>query len=418
MRRFGYEETLELLKKYNQTHLLNHYSSLSDDEKQELLSQINLIDFNMMKDLYTLSISNASNVNDTDKIEPISYVDSAEYKDNEHYLNLGKKVLEKNGLAVVTMAGGQGTRLGHSGPKGTYILDVDGGKSLFQLLCETLKRANKKYNTEVPWYIMTSNANNKDTINFFKANNYFGYNKDNIKFFIQGELPMLLEDGKVILETKGKIKFAADGHGGVFSSLNNSGLLQDMKARGVKWVFIGGIDNCLLNMVDPVFIGICEEKNYAGASRTIAKNSPREKVGAFCIKNGHPAVIEYTEITEKMANLKDERGEYVYGQSHILENLFSLEFLEILKDEKLPYHSAYKASNYIDENGNEVLADKPNAFKYEAFLFDAFEKMDDVLLYKVKREEEFAPLKNKEGNDSPATAKLLYDNLYNKILNK
>lgn len=411
---FNYEETLELLKKHGQTHLLNHYNSLTEEEKQSLLSQINDIDFYMMNQLYAISIDKISNIKETDIIEPIGYIDSAEYKENEYYMNIGKKILEKNGLAVVTMAGGQGTRLGHNGPKGTFVLDVDGGKPLFQLLCETLKRANEKYNTEVPWYIMTSNANNKDTIAFFEANNYFGYNKDNIKFFIQGELPMLLEDGKIILESKGKIKFAADGHGGVFHAIHNSGVYEDMVARDVKYVFMGGIDNCLLNMVDPVFIGICEDKKYKGASRTISKNGPKDRVGPFCIKNGHPAVIEYSEITDEMANLKDENGEFVYGQSHIIENLFTLPFIGSLREEKLPYHSAHKASNYIDEEGNEIIANGPNAFKYEAFLFDAFEKMDDVLLYKVVREEEFAPVKNKEGDESPETAKELYNRLYNK----
>ena len=261
---------------------------------------------------------------------------------------------------------------------------------------------------------MTSNANNKDTIDFFEANNYFGYNKDDIKFFIQGELPMLLEDGKIILENKGKIKLAADGHGGVFNAIHDSGMYEDMVSRGIKYVFMGGIDNCLLNMVDPVFIGICEEKGYKGASRTIAKNSPKDRVGAFCKKNGRPADMENSEITDEMANLKYENGEFVYGPAHIVENLFSLPFIGSLKDVRLPYHSAHKASNYIDENGDEIIATSPNAFKYEAFLFDAFEKMDDVLLYQVVREEEFAPVKNKEGDESPETAKELYNRLYNK----
>ena len=407
-----YEEALEILKKYNQTHLLNHYEGLNNSEKQNLLSDISKIDFELMQQLYNISVQNTSNTKATDKIEPIEYLDSADYKNNEHYLNIGKEVLKRNELAVITMAGGQGTRLGHKGPKGTYILDVDGGKSLFQLLCESLKLANSQYNTEIPWYIMTSRANNQETIEFFEKNNYFGYNKDNIIFFIQRELPMLLEDGKIVLESKSKIKFGADGHGGVFYAIHNLGILDDMKSRNIKWVFMGGVDNCLLKMADPVFIGLCEEMGYKGASRTIEKNGPFERIGIFCMKNGRPAVIEYTEINEELANLKDDKGEYVYNQGHIVENMFNISFVESLKEEKMPYHVAHKATSYIDENGNEITPESPNAFKYEAFLFDAFEKMEKVLLYKVIREEEFAPLKRAEGEESPATVKELYNNFH------
>lgn len=191
---------------------------------------------------------------------------------------------------------------------------------------------------------------------------------------------------------------------GVFAALNKSHALEDMMSRGVKWVFIAGVDNCLLKMVDPLFIGLCEEKEYMLGSKTIQKRSPDEKVGVFCKREGKPCVVEYTEISEEMANLRDEKGDLVFGQSHVLFNMFNIEFLKRLKDKPLPYHIAHKKANYVDSDGRVCEPDKPNAYKFESFIFDAFSMVDRILLLEVKREDEFAPVKNREGEDSPETA--------------
>ena len=316
----------------------------------------------------------------------------------------------KNGkLAAVTMAGGQGTRLGHSGPKGTYMLGIEPNKSLFQILCESLKEANQQYKVVVPWYIMTSKENNKDTINFFENNAYFGYPKEKIKFFIQGELPMMGTDGKILLNEQGLVKEAADGHGGIFEAMVKSNIIQDMKDNKIEWIFIGGVDNVLVKMVDPVLIGLAKEKHVLAAGKSLVKAGPKEKVGVFCKKNGKPSVVEYTEITDEMAEQQDENGELVYGESHILCNLFNIDCLEEIGKNKLPYHSAFKKATYRKENGEIVVPTEPNAYKFEAFIFDAFEKLDDMVILRVKREEEFAPVKNASGVDSPETARKLYN---------
>ena len=313
------------------------------------------------------------------------------------------------------MAGGQGTRLGHSGPKGTYDIGLDSHKSLFELLCDGIKEEGKKYGVTIPWFIMTSKENNEETEKFFKENKYFGYEKDkNLFFFIQGELPMMDTEGKILIGEDGLIKLAADGHGGIYESLVKTGMTKKMRELGIEWVFIGGVDNCLVKMVDPVLMGIAIDKKVTVACKSVVKANPHERVGVFCRRNGKPNVIEYTEITDEMAEATDKDGELLYGESHILCNLFSVDAVERMGKEPLPYHVAYKKAKYIDKDGNLVVPDSPNAYKFEAFLFDAFSEVDDMAILRVKREEEFAPVKNADsaGVDCPSTARELYKKFY------
>ena len=313
------------------------------------------------------------------------------------------------------MAGGQGTRLGHNGPKGTFKLDVYGkGKYLFEILAENLKEANKRYNVVIPWYIMTSKENNNETVEFLEKNNYFGYDKETVIIFEQGELPLIDLEGKLLIGKDGKIKEASDGNGGVFSSLRTTGALADMKERGIKWVFIGGVDNALLKMADTILLGMAIDKDVQIASKSVVKANPHEKVGVFCKMNGHPKVIEYSELPEKMAEELDNNGELKYGESHIMCNLFTIDAIEKISKEPLIYHSAIKKNTYLDENKNEVIPKEPNSYKFEAFIFDAFEFFDDIAILRGKREDDFAPVKNKEGVDSPRTAKELYEKFWNR----
>ena len=308
------------------------------------------------------------------------------------------------------MAGGQGTRLGHTGPKGTFKLDVYGkGKYLFEILAENLKEANKKYNIIIPWYIMTSRENNDQTQEFLEKNNYFGYDKNSVMLFEQGELPLVDKNGKMLIGKDMKVREASDGNGGVFSSLRKTGMLSDMKERGVKWVFIGGVDNALLKMADVTLLGMAIDKNVQIASKSVVKANPHERVGVFCKMNGHPKVIEYSELPEKMAEEVDNNGELRFGESHIMCNLFTIDAIEKISKEPLIYHSAFKKNAYIDENGKEVIPTEPNSYKFEAFIFDSFELFDDIAILRGKREDDFAPVKNKEGVDSPKTAKELYE---------
>ncbi len=408
------EELKSILKKYGQEHLLNHYDTLDEMHKKELLDQIEKINFELINSLY--DHTKKEEKQGEDEITPIEYLDKYKlYDDYKYYENIGKKSIKEGKLAAVTMAGGQGTRLGHKGPKGTYDIGLDSHKSLFELLCDNLKEEGKKYGVTIPWFIMTSRENNKETVEFFEKHKYFGYQKDkNIFFFIQGELPMIDTEGKILIGEDGLIKEAADGHGGIYESLVKSGMTQKMKQMGIEWVFIGGVDNCLVKMVDPVLMGIAIDKAVTVACKSVVKANPQEKVGVFCRRNGKPNVIEYSEITEEMAEARDENGELLYGESHILCNLFSVDAVERMGANPLPYHVAYKKATYLDKDGNLVVPDSPNAYKFEAFLFDAFGEVDDMAILRVKREEEFAPVKNADtaGVDCPKTARELYQKFY------
>jgi UDP-N-acetylglucosamine/UDP-N-acetylgalactosamine diphosphorylase len=407
-----YNTALDCLKKYGQEHILNNYEKLTDDKKEKLLDQILRIDFEQISDLYESTKKEISFAND--KIEPIDFIDKYGISGEElsKYNELGDNAIAAGKYSVVTMAGGQGTRLGHKGPKGTFMMDLNPKKSIFEILADSLKINNEKYNVTIPWYIMTSRENNDQTENFFKSNNYFGYDSSAIMFFKQGELPMCSENGKLLVDETGLIKEAADGHGGIFESMSRNGVIDDMKSRGVEWAFIGPVDNILVKMVDPTLLGVALSKNVLAAGKSVVKANPSEKVGVFCKRNGKPGVVEYTEITPDLAKATDENGNLIFAESHINCNLFNVKAIEEVSIKKLPYHVAHKKAKYIDENGNLVEPEKPNAFKFESFIFDAFDMLQDMAILRVKREEEFAPVKNAEGNDSPATALELYKKFY------
>ena len=400
-------EVKEILKKNHQEQLLICYDKLDNKGKEKLLDQILSIDFDLMNELYE-NTKKEIKIGD-DKIE-----DKLSKEEYEKLEKKGIEIIKEGKLAVLTMAGGQGTRLGYNGPKGTFDIGLDTHKSLFELIEEPIKEANSKYNVIIPWYIMTSNENNAETVKFFEDNKYFGYPKEGIKFFIQGELPMIDKEGKILVNEEGFLKLAADGHGGVFESMLKSGVLQDMNNKGVEWVFIGPVDNPLVNMVDPIFVAIADNKKCMAAGKSVVKARPEERVGVFCKRNSKPSVVEYTEISEEMSNKKDENGELVFGESHINCNLFNIKRINEIAKNKLPYHEAFKKANYINSKGELVTAEKPNAYKFETFIFDAFQSMESMAVMRVKREEEFAPVKNAEGIDSPETARQLYINFNKK----
>lgn len=407
-----YEVALNNLKKYGQEHILKNYEKLTEEEKEKLLDQILTIDLNQISELYESTKKTISFAND--KIEPIDYVDKSALTEDElqKYNQLGEDAIKQGKYAVVTMAGGQGTRLGHNGPKGTFMLGLENDKSIFEILADSLKESQRKYGVIIPWYIMTSRENNEQTEKFFRDNNYFGYDQKAITFFKQGELPMCSEEGKLLIDENGKIKEAADGHGGIFESMRRNGVISDMQRKGIEWAFIGPVDNVLVKMVDPTLLGVALDKGVLAAGKSVVKAGPKEKVGVFCKRNGKPGVVEYTEITTDLAEATNEKGELVFGESHINCNLFNVKAIDEVSQKKLPYHSAHKKAKYIDENGNLVVPEAPNAYKFESFIFDAFDMLDDMAILRVKREEEFAPVKNAEGNDSPETARKLYKDYF------
>jgi UDP-N-acetylglucosamine pyrophosphorylase len=409
------QEAIELLKEYNQEHIIRFLDKLDEEKQEELIKQIHRIDFHQITELYNNTKKEIEFKES--KIEPLKYLDKAKLTDRQRktFDELGVAAIKSGDYAVVTMAGGQGTRLGHQGPKGTFKLDVYGkGKYLFEILTENLKQANENYGVTIPWYIMTSKENNAETVAFLEKHNYFGYDRNSVTIFTQSELPLVDQEGKLLIGKDFTIKEASDGNGGTYSSLRASGCLAEMKEKGIKWVFIGGVDNVLLKMADVTLLGMAISQNVQIASKSVVKDNPHERVGVFGKMNGHPKVIEYTELPTKMAEQRDRKGELKYGESHIMCNLYTIDAIEKISEEPLIYHSAFKKNSYIDENGKEIIPQEPNSYKFESFIFDAFELFDDIAILRGKREDDFAPVKNKEGVDSPRTAKELYEKFWNK----
>lgn len=404
-----------ILEENNQEELLKFIDNLDSGKKEKLIKEVEEIDFEQVNNLYKTSKMEIGKAIKGVIIEHVPFVDKYKIEESKynHLEELGTNIIKNGKYAVVTMAGGQGTRLGHKGPKGSFKLDVKPEpKYLFQIIAENLQKENKKYGIVLPWYIMTSTENNEKTTEFFEEHNYFGYPKENVRFFNQGNLPLLSEDGKLLVDENYDIKLASDGNGSIYKSMKKEGVLDDMKKRGVEWIFIGAVDNALLNMCDSILLGLTIDEGNEIGSKSVVKANPKERVGVFCKKDSKPAVIEYTELPEEMAEDTDEDGELLFGESHIMCNLYSLKALEEIAEQNLPYHSAHKKANYIDENGKLIEATEPNSYKYEAFIFDGFNYFDNISILRGKREEDFAPIKNKEGVDSPETAIKLYNDYW------
>ena len=405
---FNIDEIQKKLNKYNQSHLLSFLSEVTDYEKEQLLRQLGNIDYEKINTLFN-SLKDFTIPTD-EIIEPLDYYIKDDFTDSEknQLSEIGNNILQQNNYAIVTMAGGQGTRLGHNGPKGTFELNLyPEKKSLFEILAIKIQETNEKYRINIPWYIMTSEENNDETISFFNEKNYFGLNKDYVFFFTQNKLPLVSFDGEMLLAEPYKVHEVSNGNGDIFDSLLKNGLIENMKNRGIKWIFISGIDNILADISDPLFLGLTINNNTQIGSKTIFKQNAYSQDWVFCKKNNKPSMLGYERITEEITNEKKD-DKYLYREINILCHIFSIDALEKCAHVELPYHMASKKNIYINEEGMKIFPNKPNSYKFEKFIFDSFKFFDNITLLRVNPEEEFAPIKNPEGVYSPMTATKLY----------
>lgn len=401
----------ETLKKYNQEHLIRFYPELTEEQKTILLNQILKINFEEILSLYKKSICNCSD--STAEIEPLDYCDKSTLSDSklQHLKSLGINAIKSGKVGVISLAGGQGSRLGLKGPKGTFCLDVVPPKSLFEVLCDYIKTASTKYEIAIPWYIMTSTNNYFDTINFFEQNNFFGYNPDNIIFFTQSDLPILDTNGKLILSEIYKINLASNGNGNLFYSLKKANLVKDMENKELQWLFVGGIDNVLLNPLDPIFIGFTINSKFQVGSKTLFKEDPCNTSWIFARKNGKPAIVNCGNFAEEISKIRDKSGRYLYRETNMLAHLFSLDAIKELMYKSLPYHRAFRKNPFVNHEGMKQVPDSPNVYKFEQFVFDAFSYFDDIALLRVSTNDEFAPIKSFNGPYNPEIASQKYSSL-------
>ena len=399
----------ELLKKYNQEHLIQFYSELTESQKNNLLNQILKINFEEILNLYKKSKIDVTD--STEEVEPLDYSIKSDFSANKikQLESLGLKAIKSGKVGVITLAGGQGSRLGFSGPKGSFCLETTPKKSLFEIVCDYIKNYSTKFKVKVPWYIMTSTDNHFDTINFFERNNFFGYDRTNIVFFTQDNMPIIDVNGKLVLSEIYRVDIASNGNGNLFNSLLKSNLLKDMELKKLQWLFVGGIDNVLLNPLDPIFIGYTINSKCEVGSKTLFKQQPSDLSWIFARKNNKPAIVDCENFTEQLSLIKNKSGKFLYRETNMLAHLFSLKALKKMSNIVLPYHRAFRKNPFINEEGMKQVPDKPNIYKFEQFVFDSFSYFDNIALLRVNPNEEFAPIKDFNGPFNPEEATEKYE---------
>lgn len=400
----NYNEAKELLEKNNQSHLLEYFDELNDDQKEHLLEQISEIDFDLIK-----LIENADTPDERGVITPLdAEVSIKEIEENaDKFRAKGVEAIKEGKVAALLLAGGMGTRLGSDKPKGMYNIGETKDVFIFEMLIRNLMDVVDEVGVWVPLYIMTSEKNDKDTREFFEEKNYFGYNKDYVKFFKQEMAPACDFNGKIYLERKDRISTSPNGNGGWFISFNKAGLLDEAKAKGIEYINLFAVDNVCQRMVDPLFVGAMLDGGYVSASKVVSKAAPEEKVGVLCLEDGKPSIVEYYELTEEMRYETLPDGSLAYKDGVILNYLFSIKALEENMNNNLVTHVVKKKIECLDENGNAKKPETENGYKFETLVLDMIHDMDNCLAYEVVREKEFAPIKNKTGVDSVDTAKEL-----------
>lgn len=325
----------------------------------------------------------------------------------EEYKALGLEAIKQCKVGAILLAGGQGTRLGFDKAKGMYNIGVTKELYIFEQLIRNLQKVTDEAGAYVPLYVMTSDKNDTDTRAFFAEHDYFGYNKDYVKFFVQEMVPAVDFDGNVLVEAEDSLAMSPNGNGGWFTSLLKAGLGEDMKEKGVEWLNVFAVDNVLQQIADPVFVGATLQSGCVSGAKVVRKVDPYERVGALCLEDGKPSIVEYYELTPEMAEATNEAGTLLYGFGVILNYLFRVDKLIAIAEKNMPVHVVEKKVPYIDENGVAVKPETPNAYKFETLVVDMVYMMDDCLSFEVDREKEFAPVKNPSGVDSVESAREL-----------
>jgi len=404
------KKLIKRVRAAGQAHVFRFWEELDNVARNKLISQLRVIDFGLLNELHDKLVKNGNNCSGHSNLEPAEFVPipktDAEKRIFDQAKVIGENALREGRVAACVVAGGQATRLGFAGPKGMFPITPIKQKSFFQIYAEQIKALSMRHDTVIPWYIMTSESNHAQTIEFFESQDYFGLNADDIRFFQQGMVPALDEHGRLILDAKDHIFMNPNGHGGSLSALHKSGSLKDMRRRGIDLLFYFQIDNVLVKICDPVFIGFHLQKRAQMSAKVVSKRDARERVGVLAKISGRLGVIEYSDLPDAEKFAKNWDGTLKFRAGNLAIHAFDIDFIERLNHGKfkLPWHVAHKAIPYLDEQGRIVRPSQPNGYKFETFMFDALTKADRSVILEACREDEFSPVKNLHGSDSPETA--------------
>lgn len=394
-----------------QGHVFRFWDTLNESEQAELLDQAKEIDLDELDGLVATLVKGDEKAEATDfeTLEPAPYLPipdkieaDAEWSEAR---KIGEDALKAGKVAAFTVAGGQGTRLGYDGPKGTFPVTPICKKTLFQVFAEKIQAARVRYSCSLPWYIMTSDINHEATVSFFESENYFGLAEGSVQFFRQGRMPAVDFEGKIILEDKGKIAMSPDGHGGALRALERSGSFDAMEKAGVEFLSYFQVDNPLVQPIDPYFIGFHISSGSTMSSKMLPKAYEKEKLGHFCCQGGKTLIVEYSDMPDALCALRDADGQLSFRAGSIAIHVISVGFARALaaggSANALPFHRADKKVPFVDATGVIQKPDSPNGVKFEMFVFDAIPFAEKPLVVETTRLRDFSPVKNAEGVDSP-----------------
>ena len=396
-----------------QGHVLRFAERLDPAGRQQLAAQLSSLDLDLMNKLAHEYVRRKPDIHLPHDIKPVPIYPRTPRDEKQRQLYRdaaarGAELLKGGKVGAFLVAGGQGTRLGYDGPKGEYPVTPVKSKPLFQVFAEQLHGHSRDASRTIPWYVMTSNVNDAPTRQFFEKNAYFGYNPRDVVFFQQGMMPAFSMDGRLLLAEPDSLALSPDGHGGSLRALKVSGALDDMRRRGVEHLSYFQVDNPLVHTIDPLFLGLHDLTGSEMSSKTVPKAGPLEKVGNFVIGDGKLQVIEYSDLPEALAKQTNPDGSLRFNAGSIAIHALRRSFIERLNEGgqlRLPWHRAEKKVSYVDEAGKPVKPEKPNAVKLEQFVFDAIPLATNAIVYETDRAEEFSPVKNAEGVDSPQTSR-------------
>ncbi len=387
-----------------QAHLLYGYDELNMTEQANFKESVEKIDWSLLERIS----SPTSSSDDKKNIEPMDCLTLEQIKKGEAaYLKAGLDLLRKGEVGALMLAGGAGTRLHANQPKGMFNIGLTREISIFSLHMKHLREVSERVGRPIPLFVMTSESNHKTITDYFEKEDWFGYPRTEIFFFMQETNPCISFDGKVLLEDKGKIAVSPNGNGGWFGSMLRVGLDEVLSQKGIRWLNVFAVDNVLQKIADPLFVGATAVTGCEVGGKVVKKAYPTEKAGLVCKMNGKPGIIEYYELDEHLANLRNDRGELVYRFGVILNYLFSVDMLKRSDISSLPLHVVKKAVPYLNEKGEKISPKEPNAYKFETLALDLISLSDSFLPFEVERSKEFAPIKNESGVDSPESARAL-----------
>ncbi len=405
-----------------QGHVFRFWNELDEEARRVFLKQVKKIDLDLVTRLAQELVRSPRKAKFSGQLEPAEVIPipqtPEQLKRQEEARQVGETVLRAGKVGLILVAGGQGSRLGFPGPKGAFPITPVKNKTLFQWHAEKIRALEKRFAITLPWYIMTSESNDAQTRAFFEENEYFGLRPEQIFFFVQDMLPAVDAAGKIILDRKDHVFTSPNGHGGTLLALRKSGALDDMKKRGIEQLFYFQVDNVLVKIADPVFIGYHVQAKAEMSSKVVPKKHAFEKLGVIGVVDGKLSVVEYSDLSEEDALARNPDGSLKYNAGSIAIHMFRRDFLEAEteKGTKLPYHMAHKRIPFVDENGRRIEPEEPNGFKFETFIFDALRDTTASVVMEVRREEEFSPVKNKSGEDSPETARRDLSDLFGRWL--